>query len=98
MSIFVKTTIPEDTPSKSRIRKCSSDWGFHPSLAAITKIHESTVPTPASIFLINLSWPGTSIKETVLPLGSVNWANPKSMVNPRSFSSTQRSGSVPVKA
>ncbi len=32
------------------------------------------------------------------PDGSVVWAKPRSIVSPRRFSSSKRSGSVPVKA
>ena len=55
-------------------------------------------PTPASMFLMKRSWPGTSTMLTSWPLGSVSQAKPRSMVIPRSFSSARRSGSMPVSA
>ena len=45
---------------------------------------------------MNRSWPGTSTNPTSLPLGSVHHAYPRSIVSPRRFSSSQRSGSMPV--
>ena len=54
-------------------------------------------PTPASMFLTNRSWPGTSTKATsTSPIDAC--AKPRSMVMPRAFSSFSRSGSVPVSA
>ena len=80
------------------MRRCSSDCGFHPSVAATTNRQASTPPTPASMFLRNRTWPGTSTKRIPAPDGSVVWANPRSIVRPRRFSSSKRSGSVPVSA
>ncbi len=34
------------------MRRCSSDWGFQPSVAATTNRQASTAPTPASMFLM----------------------------------------------
>ena len=53
------------------MRRCSSDWGFQPSVAATTKTQASTAPTPASMFLRKRTWPGTSMKETPRPDGRV---------------------------
>ena len=78
------------------MRRCSSDWGFHPSVAATTNRHASTAPTPASMFLRNRTWPGTSTKASWRPDGNVVQAKPRSMVRPRAFSSANRSGSIPV--
>ena len=85
-------------PSSSRIRRCSSDCGFHPSVAATTNRQASTAPTPASMLRRNRTWPGTSTKLMPAPDGSVVWAKPRSIVSPRRFSSSNRSGSVPVSA
>ena len=95
---LVRATTPCLTPSSSRIRRCSSDWGFQPSVAATTNRQASTAPTPASMFLMNRTWPGTSTSERAAPDGSVVVAKPRSMVRPRAFSSANRSGSVPVSA
>ena len=57
-----------------------------------------TPPTPASMLRRNLTWPGTSTKLSSAPDGRVVWAKPRSIVRPRRFSSSNRSGSVPVSA
>ena len=44
------------------MRRCSSDCGFQPSVAATTNRQASTAPTPASMFDRNRTWPGTSTK------------------------------------
>ena len=90
--------MPWRMPSSSRIWRCSSLWGIQPSLAATTKSATSTAPTPASMFLMNRTWPGTSTNPTSTPEGSVVNAKPRSIVSPRVFSSASRSGSVPVRA
>ena len=54
-------------PSSSRMRRCSSDCGFQPSVAATTNRQASTAPTPASMFLRKRTWPGTSTNATPLP-------------------------------
>src|SRR5712692_4654329 len=95
-SIFVSATTPRRTRSRSRIARCSRVCGMTPSSAATTSRAASMPPTPASIFLIKLSWPGTSTMLTSRPPGSINQAKPRSMVMPRSFSSAKRSGSMPV--
>ncbi len=92
------TASPWPMPSRSRIRRCSSLWGIHPSVAATTRTAASTAPTPASMFLRNRTCPGTSTNPSSCPDGSVVKANPRSMVSPRVFSSGHRSGSVPVRA
>jgi len=53
--ILVRAIKPFLTPSRFNMRRCSSDWGFHPSVLSTTKRHPSTAPTPASIFFKNLS-------------------------------------------
>ena len=95
---FVSATSPCRTSSISRIRRCSSDCGFQPSVAATTNTAASTAPTPASMLRMKRSCPGTSTNDTERPDGSSAAANPRSMVSPRSFSSVSRSGSVPVRA
>ncbi len=70
-SRFVSATTPPCTPSTSRIWRCSSDWGFHPSSAATTNRTRRTGPTPASMFPMKRSCPGTSTKPTSRPEGSV---------------------------
>ena len=82
------------TPTSSRIRRCSSLCGFHPSVAATTNRQASTPPTPASMLRRNRTWPGTSTKLTASP-SSTAWAKPRSIVRPRRCSSAKRSGSVP---
>ena len=78
--------------------KCSRVWGMTLSSAATISIARSIAPTPASMFLINRSWPGTSTMLTSRPLGKVIQAKPKSTVISRSFSSGRRSGSMLVRA
>ena len=78
--------------------KCSRVCGLMDSSAATTKSTRSIPPTPASIFLINLSWPGTSTKPRRKSRARSRCANPKSMEIPRCFSSFNRSVSMPVKA
>ena len=65
------------TWSRSRIAKCSRVWGITPSSAATTSSATSIPPTPASMFLMNRSCPGTSTMLTSRPLGSVSHANPR---------------------
>ena len=78
--------------------RCSLVWGMMPSSAAMISNARSMPPTPASMFLMNRSWPGTSTMLTSRPLGSLSQAKPRSIVMPRSFSSARRSGSMPVSA
>jgi hypothetical protein len=73
-SRFVRATTASATPSTSRIWRCSSLCGFHPSSAATTNSTSGTGPTPASMFAMNRSWPGTSTNPTSRPLGSVHQA------------------------
>ena len=75
-------TMPCSTPSSSRMRRCSSVCGIHPSVAATTSSATSTAPTPASMFLMKRTWPGTSTKPISTPDGRVANANPRSMVRP----------------
>ena len=97
-SIFVSATTPRRTRSKSRIARCSRVCGITASSAATTSIARSIPPTPASMFLMKSSCPGTSTMLTSSPLGSVIHAKPKSIVIWRAFSSFSRSGSMPVRA
>ena len=53
------------------MRRCSSDCGFHPSVAATTKRQASTAPTPASMLRMKRTWPGTSTNASSRPDGSV---------------------------
>jgi len=76
----------------------SSVWGITPSSAAITRTTRSIPPTPASMVFTNRSCPGTSTSPTRRPLGRSRCAKPRSMVIPRRFSSSRRSGSMPVRA
>ena len=94
----MSTITPCPMPSISRIRRCSSDCGFHPSVAATTNRQASTAPTPASMLRRKRTCPGTSTKLIPAPDGSVVCAKPRSIVSPRRFSSSNRSGSVPVSA
>ena len=96
-SVLVSTMTPRVMPSASRMRKCSSVCGFQPSLAATTNMHASIPPMPASMLRKKRTWPGTSIKPICCSAICVK-AKPRSMVSPRRFSSSQRSGSVPVRA
>ena len=97
-SLRVSAIMPCSTPSARKASRWSVDWACHPSSAATTKRTTGAGPTPASILPRNFSWPGTSTKATSAPEGSVVQANPKSMVSPRRFSSSQRSGSISVRA
>ena len=93
-SVLVRATIPLFTPRSVRIFRCSRVWGITLSSAAITNKPKWIFAAPAAIFLINFSWPGTSI----MVMFSVRYAKPRSMVIPRFFSSASRSVLVPVKA
>ena len=84
-------------PRTSTISRCSSDCGFQPSSAATTNSTRRTGPTPASIVRTNRSCPGTSTNPSSRPEGSVHHAYPSSIVRPRRFSSSRRSGSIPVR-
>ena len=97
-SDFVMTASPRRTPSRSSIARCSRVCGITDSSAATISSARSIPPTPASMFLMKRSWPGTSTMLTSRPLGSVTHAKPRSMVMPRRFSSARRSGSMPVSA
>src|SRR5229473_1856172 len=68
------------------------------SSAAITNRTRSMPPTPASMFLMNLSWPGTSTKPRSTFCEMAKCAKPRSMEIPRCFSSFRRSVSMPVSA
>ena len=97
-SVFVSTMSPSFTPSSCRMSRCSTVCGMKPSSAATTSIARSTPPAPASMFLMNLSCPGTSTMLAQLPSGKSRRAKPRSIVMPRFFSSASRSVSTPVSA
>ncbi len=96
-SDFVITTRPEGTRSRRQMSKCSRVCGITDSSAATWSMTRSMPPTPASMFRTKRSCPGTSTNDRAIPSSDV-WANPRSIVIPRAFSSWRRSGSVPVKA
>src|SRR6202049_845307 len=85
-------------PNNIQMSKCSRVCGLIDSSAAITKRTRSMPPTPASMFLMNLSWPGTSMKPKRTLSDASRCAKPRSMEIPRCFSSLRRSVSMPVKA
>ena len=97
-SVLVSATRPRSMSSRSRMSRCSRVWGMTLSSAAITRRARLMPPTPASMFLMKRSWPGTSTMLTARPDGSSHQAKPRSMVRPRAFSSAQRSGSMPESA
>src|SRR5205823_1260376 len=96
-SLFVNATTPRCTPSNRQISKCSRVCGLMDSSAAITSSSTSIPAAPASMLLTKRSCPGTSTKPKRTPFSSRK-AKPKSMVMPRRFSSSRRSGCVPVRA
>ena len=59
-SVFVITTMPRSTRTRSRMARCSLVCGITPSSAATMSRARSIPPTPISMFLMNRSWPGTS--------------------------------------
>ncbi len=101
-SDLVRTVIPRGRASMRQMSKCSRVCGLMPSSAAIIRSTRSMPPTPASMLRTKRSWPGTSTNPMRIcsPEGLVKsrFAKPISMVMPRLFSSSRRSGSVPVKA
>ena len=60
----VTATRPCRTPSACSAARCSAACGIHGSSAATTSSATGTGPTPASIVLMNRSWPGTSTNAT----------------------------------
>ncbi len=68
-SDLVITTNPFSIPTRSNMAKCSLVCGITPSSAATTNITISIPTTPASIFFMNFSCPGTSIIPALFPLG-----------------------------
>ena len=50
--------------------KCSRLWGMTDSSAAMTRSTAWMPLTPASMFLTNRSWPGTSTKDSTVPSSS----------------------------
>src|SRR6204780_96235 len=97
-SALVRTTMPFRMPNNIQISKCSRVCGFMDSSEAKTKRTRSMPLTPASMFLMNLSWPGTSTKPRRTFSESWRCAKPRSMDMPRCFSSLRRSVSMPVSA
>src|ERR1700722_19936416 len=97
-SALVSTTRPFCMPNNIQISKCSRVCGFMDSSAAITKRTRSMPLTPASMFLMNLSWPGTSTKPRRTFSESCKCAKPRSIEMPLFFSSFRRSVSMPVRA
>ena len=97
-SRLVITGMPRRTPSNSTIARCSSVWGMMPSSAAITSSATSIPVAPASMFRTKPSCPGTSTTLARIVSPSGRGANPRSMVMPLRFSSSQRSVSTPVRA
>src|SRR5262245_24116176 len=95
-STFVTTTIPRRRPRSSMISRCSRVCGMTPSSAATTRRTASSPVAPATMFLMNRSWPGTSTIPTRVPSERERGAKPRSIVIPRSFSSGRRSGFTPV--
>ena len=72
--------------------------GFGVNDAATTSMTRSIPTTPATMLLINFSWPGTSMIPTRSPFFKSNQVNPRSIVIPRRCSSSQRSVFRPVRA
>ena len=85
-------------PRRFRISICSLVCGIIPSSAAITNRTRSIPTTPATMLLINLSCPGTSIIPARSPLGRSKYVKPRSIVIPLLCSSSQRSVFLPVNA
>ena len=96
-SDLVKATTPRRIWSSRQISKCSRVCGLMDSSAAMTRRTRSMPPTPASMFRTKRSCPGTSTRPRRTSPRSRN-ANPRSIVIPRRFSSSSRSGFVPVSA
>ena len=97
-SARVSTMTASVTPKALTASRWSSDCSCQPSSAATTNITAGAGPTPASMLPRNFSCPGTSTNATSRPEGSRVHTNPRSMVRPRTRSSSHRSGSSPVKA
>jgi len=97
-SILVKAINPYLIPMRVQISMCSLVWGITASSAAMAMETMSMPLAPATMFLINLSWPGTSTIPTTSPPGRVMEANPSSIVIPLCFSSLSLSVSMPVNA
>ncbi len=97
-SALVIATTPLRTPRNSRIARCSAVWSITPSSAATTMRATSIPVAPATMLRTKSSWPGTSTMLAWRPSGRSRRANPRSMVMPRRFSSSQRSVSMPVSA
>ena len=85
-------------PRSPRMSICSLVCGMIPSSAATTSMTRSIPTTPATMLLINFSWPGTSMIPTRSPFFKSNQVNPRSIVIPRRCSSSQRSVFRPVRA
>ena len=84
-------------PSRPAISRCSTVWGFTPSLAATTSSTASIPVAPEIRVRTKRSWPGMSMKSTsAWPKRA--WAKPSAMETPRRRSSGRRSVSMPVRA
>ena len=99
MAIFV---IEDDTQNGPDHVDAHRTAGFVISPFCKRQYVDSTLYTTASMLRTNRSCPGTSTKpnrsRSMDGPGSSAWANPRSMVMPRRFSSCRRSASMPVSA
>ena len=99
VSDLVTAATPCSTPRSRAIHRCSRVCGIGPSSAATVRRSRSTPLAPASMFFTKSSWPGTSITEMLSSSESLGKrAKPRSIVIPRSRSSTHRSVLIPVSA
>ena len=77
--------MPRWMPSSRQMSKCSRVCGLIDSLAATVNSSRSMPPTPASIFLMKRSCPGTSTNPSRNAGVSSRCAKPRSIVIPRRF-------------
>jgi len=70
ISHLVSATAPWVRPSRSISSRCSRVCGIGPSSAATTSSTKSMPVAPASMLWISFSWPGTSMKPSILPSAS----------------------------
>ena len=89
-SILFITQIIFLIPSDKATFECSSVIFIQPSFAQTTSIAKSKLHIPATMFLINLSCPGTSITPIVISSLGLKNPNPKSIVISLFFSSGSR--------
>ena len=80
------------------MRKCSSDCGFHPSVAADDEQAGVDAPDPGEHVLDEAHVTRDVDERDAAARRQVVHANPRSIVRPRRFSSSNRSGSMPVRA